>query len=154
MRKSSLPALLALSALALVILGGCDVLTNNKTGNTISGTISANWDPGLTTPLVLTISNGSAAYTTEVSVIVGQSGIIASYSIAGVPAGTYTITATYTCASPPYSPIYFIDGVQAQSPPISTANGNNGQYYDVTDSVVGLTISGSETIDIDLGNLG
>lgn len=137
-------ALLVGVVLLVVLLSGCDVL--GPGGYTISGTLTSISDPTFLTPITLTASDGSNSYTTQVTL----SGITSmSYSISGVPAGSYSVVASFSSSSSPFGgESCDINGTPATITTVSTPAITGGSPYGVTETVSSVAISSSETIDI------
>ena len=90
-------ALWYLSVLAaLAVLAGCTA-NNTASTYTISGTVTAtSW--GISSPATITVTQGSNTYSASATVPApdGNGLQTIAYSVSGVPAGTYSVTASAT----------------------------------------------------------
>ena len=94
MAKSRIVLFASLALLSLASLTSCDLLFPKGTVQTytVSGTISAHYY-SLTTPITLTLSDGTSTFSTEATLTGSGNSESATYSVSGLPAGTYTVTA-------------------------------------------------------------
>lgn len=144
---------------ALAVLAGCPAQSTSGTSSTytISGTIAATWW-GINTPATVTITQGSLTFSATATVPAHDVNGLqsATYSVSGVPAGTYSVsitaTDTYTCGSgfATNFPNYTI-GIGSPVTVDSATNTTGSSPYSMTITVNSLTISGSETINFNLG---
>ena len=137
----------------LVVIGSALSLVDCPSYS-VSGTFSSNsW--ALVNPLTVTATNGSKVYSTTANFSnPGVAGVpqTASFSIGGLPPGTYTITfsvnSSTSWAFKPGFPDYSINGGTQ-----TAANGSAEALapYMETAQIDNLAIAGSETIDVDFG---
>ena len=81
---------------ALGTLAGCPTTASGPATHTVHGTITNSDAQGAVGNIVVTVTQGSNSY----SVSVPDAGIQSiTYSIAGVPDGTYSVSVVYTSAS-------------------------------------------------------
>ena len=139
-----------LFAAALVALAGCTAVSSNDPTYTVQGTVSSSTF-GIVSPATLTISQGSSVF--SVSVPVPNSGVLGvpqsgTYSVSGIPSGTYTVVISFTDNSGYWfdaAPHYAVNGgspVAADSwpDPAGTITFDN------------VTIGNSETVDVAIGS--
>lgn len=143
------------SLLGFVLLSACDLLfpKGSEPTYTVSGTITAPYY-SMSGPITVTITNGTSTLSSQVSLSGSFGAESAAYSVAGLPAGTYTVTASFTCSSYSTGVSYSVDGLVQVSPAITVTVVPGGPPHEVTVGIEGLGITASETLDIDLGNLG
>jgi hypothetical protein len=132
----------------LAILGlmeGCSQATGNTTTYTISGSITGDYFNS-SFPITLTISNGSKTYTKQVTFPgTGALGQSVAYSVSGVPAGTYTIVASFTWGFISGTPTYTVNG---GAPVDLTVTNSSTPDLETTAS---LTVNADETINVYIG---
>jgi hypothetical protein len=92
---------------ALGVLAGCSAALNSGPTYTVQGTIvAASVDVGSSD---ITVTQGSNSY--SVSVPVAASQTTWTYSVSGVPAGTYTVSISHPRTSSGYGGNYSVNGV-------------------------------------------
>lgn len=155
MKTSRYTLFLAISLAFIALFSGCDLFfPSAESGFTVSGSIQASYF-NISTPITVTISDGSHTYSTQVNVVDESFSLqSATYSVSGVPAGSYSLVATFASSSYSSSPSFSVDGGLAQFSPYITASGDASTPINVTETIPSLTISASQTIDFDLGNTG
>jgi hypothetical protein len=134
---------LALVACCVVMLLGCT--GGERKLVTINGTFSCSgWTDAATA--TITVTNAFGSYTTTAS-------IPSPYTISGVPTGTYSLEIVFDSSYPSssYNPPSCTIGSDTMTLSISDDGGPT--TYKITETVSGVTINDSETIDIDMGGL-
>jgi hypothetical protein len=145
-------ALLVVLFSVLLALGSCAVSGTplGSGGYTVSGTAILNSLSAIS-PGYVTVTQGSSTYNASVTVppeVLSVS--TCTFSLPHVPAGTYTVKATFTTPVSNVNGTYSINGVPQGSITMNVVP--NGQNYDWTATVSGVSIQGDETVDIALSN--
>jgi hypothetical protein len=147
--------LLALSAVLFAVLLSVSSCADSGTplgsgGVMVSGTATLN-SLSAASPGSVTVKQGSATYTASVTVPAEVNGLsTCAWSLPHVPMGTYTVTATFTTPVSNVAGTYSING--GNPIPLSLSSVPNGQNYDWTATINGVSIQGDETVDVSLSN--
>jgi hypothetical protein len=125
---------------ALAVLAGCPTATNSPT-YTVHGTVTLT-DLSATGNATVTVTQGANSYPVSVAVPAGNPQTV-SYSVPGVPAGTYSVSVSIVTPNSGLSGSYQVNGGAAQS---VTAQPSGTGPYTQTVAVASIVVS----VDIQL----
>jgi hypothetical protein len=144
---NALKVLILLAALSALL--GCPTSSGEPT-YTVHGTVTVG-GATVTGNLVVTVTQGSNSFTVSVPLPVPILGVYTwTYSVAGVPAGTYSTTVSFNTPTQTWQGFYTLNGVLPSTRDDPVTSDVFPGPYTYTMTVPGISISADTQLDADM----